>query len=136
MLKSLLKFLLILVIFVPFAMVMPLASFWLCRTPEGAQVVFWAAPWSACFWALIAHVFVGSRFWRGRESVLAWRSERGGYLRSSIRSTMVMFGALFASYALELAVVLLLPPSDIARQLFPAVTYAPAAFVLWRAARG
>jgi len=49
---------------------------------------------------------------------------------------MVMFGALFASYALELAVVLLLPPSDIVRQFFPAVTYAPAAFVLWRTARG
>ena len=47
MLKWLLKSLLIAAVFVPFATVMPLACLWLCRTPEGAQVVFWAAPWSA-----------------------------------------------------------------------------------------
>ena len=135
-LKSLLKSLLILSIFVPFALVMPLASFWLCRTPEGAQVVFWAAPWSACFWALIAHVFVGSRFWRGRESVLAWRAARGGFLASGIRSTVVMFSTLGASYALELAVVFLVPPSVTVRQLFPLVTYTPAVFVLWKVSRG
>ncbi len=135
-LRSLLKSLLILAIFVPFAVVMPLASFWLCRTPEGAQVVFWAAPWSAAFWALLAHVMVGSKFWRGRQSVEAWRAARGGFLASGIRSTVVMFSTLGASYALELAVVLFLPPSDIARQLFPAVTFVPAAFVLWSATRG
>jgi len=49
MLKWVLKSLLITAIFVPFATALPVASLWLCRTPEGAQVVFWAAPWSAAF---------------------------------------------------------------------------------------
>jgi hypothetical protein len=134
--KSLLKSLLIGAVFVPFATVMPLASLWLCRTPVGAQVVFWAGPWSACFWALVIHVFVGSKFWRGRNAVLAWRAERGGYLRSCGKSTMVMFGALFASYGLEFAAVLSLPPSATARQLFPLITYTPVAFTFWSAVRG
>jgi hypothetical protein len=49
---------------------------------------------------------------------------------------MVMFGALFASYALEFAAVLLLPPSATARELFPVIPYSPVAFIFWRAARG
>ena len=49
---------------------------------------------------------------------------------------MVMFGVLFASYALEFAAVLLLPPSATARQLFPLIPYSPVAFTFWRAVRG
>lgn len=135
-LKSLLKSLLIAVVFVPLATALPLASLWLCRTPLGGQFVFWVGPWSAAFWALLFHVLVGSRFWRGREAVLAWRTARGGFIKSHITSTAVMFGALFASYALELAVVFLVPPSETVRQLFPLITYTPTAFTLWSAARG
>lgn len=134
--QSLLKSLLIGAVFVPFATVVPLASFWLCRTPEGAQVVFWAAPWSACFWALILSVLIGSRFWRGRDSVLLWRAERGGYVRSCLKSTGVMFLALFASYGAEFAYIFLMRSSPTALQFLPAATYAPAAFAIWRAARG
>ena len=135
MLKWLLKSLLIAAVFVPFATVMPLASLWLCRTPEGAQVVFWAAPWSACFWALVFSVFIGSRFWLGRDQVLAWRAARGGYVRSCLKSTGLMFLALFASYACEFAYIFLMSPSPAAMQFLPAATYAPVAFTFWRAAR-
>ena len=44
--RSLLKSLLILIIFVPFATALPVAALWLCRTPDGAQFLFWAGPWS------------------------------------------------------------------------------------------
>lgn len=134
--KSLLKSLLIAAVFIPFATIMPLASLWLCRTPEGAQVVFWAAPWSACFWALVFSVFIGSRFWLGRGQVLAWRAARGGYVRSSLKSTGLMFLALFASYACEFAYIFLMPPSPAAMQFLPAATYVPAVFALWGAVRG
>ena len=53
MLKWLLKSLLILAVFVPFAAALPLASVSLCRTPDGAQFLFWTGPWSCCFWVLI-----------------------------------------------------------------------------------
>lgn len=134
--KWLLQSLLIAVIFIPSAAFLPVASFYLCRSSMGGQIVFWAGPWSAAFWALIFHVMVGSKFWRGRYAVLAWRESRGGYVRSISKSTMVMFGALFASYALELSVVFLLPRSALLCHIFPLFTYAPVAFTLWRAARG
>ena len=53
MLKWLLKSLLILAVFVPFATALPVAALWLCRTPDGAEFLFWAGPWSCCFWVLI-----------------------------------------------------------------------------------
>ena len=136
MLKWLLKSLLIAAVFVPFVTALPVASLWLCRTPEGGQFFFWCGPWSACFWSLILSVFVGSRFWRGRGAVLAWRAERGGYVRSCMKSTGVVFSSLFLSYALEFAYIFLLRSSPSALQFLPAATYAPAALALWRAARG
>jgi len=136
MLKWLLKSLLIAAVFVPFAMALPVASLWLCRTPDGAQFFFWWGPCSCCFWSLILSVLIGSRFWRGRGAVLAWRAERGGYVRSCMKSTGVMFLALFASYGAEFAYIFLLRSSPTALQFLPAATYAPAAFALWRAARG
>jgi len=135
-LRWLLQSLLIAAIFIPLAAILPLASFWLCRTQWGAEIVFWGGPWSACFWALIFHVLVGSRFWRGAWSVTVWRAERGGFVRSHMKSTAVMFSALGASYALEFLYVFTVPPSTTARQLIPLVTYAPVAFTFWRAARG
>lgn len=132
MIRWLRDMLVITLVFVPVATIMPIAAIWLCRTPEGAQVVFWAAPWSACFWALVVTVFVGSKFWRGRSQVLAWRASRGGYVRSCLKSTGVMFLCLALSYAAEFSYILLVPPSPTARQFLPVATYAPVALaVLW-----
>lgn len=135
-LLHILRLIAIAAVFIPVATVMPIAAIWLCRTPWGGQVVFWCGPWSCCFWALVFHVFVGSRCWHGRGAVLAWREERGGYLMSSLKSTVLMFGCLFASYALEFGYVFLVRPSPSALQFLPAATYAPAALALWSAARG
>ena len=41
MLKWLLKSLLILAVFVPFGAALPVAALCLCRTPDGAQFLFW-----------------------------------------------------------------------------------------------
>ena len=134
-LSHLLKLAVITIIFVPVATALPVAAIWLCRSPEGGLLFFWTAPWSCCFWALVFHVFVGSKFWRGWGAVLAWRAERGGYVRSCMNSTGVMFGSLLISYGCEFAYIFLVPPSPAARQFLPAATYAPAAFALWRASR-
>ena len=132
MLKWLLKSLLIAAVFVPFATALPVTSLWLCRAPEGAQVVFWAGPWSCAVWTLLASVLIGSRFWRGSGAIKAWRAARGGYVRSVAKSTAWMFFGLLTSYAAEFAVVLLLPATPLARTLFPFATYSPAIFaVLW-----
>jgi hypothetical protein len=134
--RHLLQLILITAVFVPVAVALPLCSLWLCLTPEGAMAFFWLGPWSCCFWALILHVLVGSKFWRGRGSVKAWRAEKGGYVRSCIESTGLMFGSLFLSYGCEFACVFLLQSSESARFFLPAATFAPAVFVFWRAARG
>ena len=67
MLKWLLKSLLILAVFVPFATALPVAALWLCRTPDGAQFLFWTGPWSCCFWVLIY----------SQLSAAPWRQGRG-----------------------------------------------------------
>jgi hypothetical protein len=136
LLKHVLQSLIITAIFVPMAMTLPVAAIWLCQSPEGGQFLFWLGPWSCCFWALILHNFVGSRFWRGREAVLAWRAERGGYVWSVGKSTGVMFASLFLSYVIEFGYVYWLHTVPGALRLLPVATYAPAAFVLWRAIRG
>jgi hypothetical protein len=134
--RHLLSLILIAVVFIPAATALPLLSFWLCRTPWGCLLVFWCGPWSAGFWALIFQNFIATRWWYGREAVLAWRESRGGYLMSSIRSTVVMVTVIGASYALEFAAVFLLPPTNTVHQLLPLITYAPAAVTFWRSCRG
>jgi hypothetical protein len=137
MLKWLLQRLIILIALVVVSFILPVASFWLIRDPFGAQVVFWASPWVVAFWSLIAYVLVGSRCWRGKLSVEEWKSRHGSYLARAVKSTMWMFAALAFSYAAELAVVFLVPPSATAMRLFPVATYTPLAFtILWTAARG
>lgn len=137
LLRSLLKSLLILIALVAVSFILPVASFWLIRDPIGAEVVFWASPWVVAFWSLIAYVLVGSRFWRGKLSVEEWKSRHGSYLARAAKSTMWTFAALAFSYAAELAVVFLVPPSTTAMSLFPLATYSPLAFtILWSAARG
>jgi hypothetical protein len=132
MLKWLLKSLLILIGLLVVSAILPFASFWLCRDPVGGQIVFWAGPVTAAVLTLFASVLIGSRFWFGRAHVLAWRTARGGYFRSVIRSTCWMFFGLFGSFACELAAIFLLPPSPTVCHLFPVFTYAPVALaVIW-----
>lgn len=132
LLTSVLKSLLILVALVAASAILPLASFWLVRDSDGAQIFFWIAPWTCAVWTVLLSVLIGSRFWRGREHVLAWRAARGGYVMSSLKSTALMFFALFASYACEFAVILLLPRSATSLRLLPIAAYAPAAIAaLW-----
>jgi hypothetical protein len=137
MLKSLLKYLLILTALVVVSFILPIATFWLIRYPLGAQVVFWVSPWVVAFWSLIAYVLVGSRFWRGKFSVEEWRFRHGSYIWRAAKNTIWMFAALAFSYAAELVFILFVPPSSIAVSLLPFVAYSPLAFtLLWSAARG
>ena len=78
----------------------------------------------------------GSRFWRGRAHVLAWRAAHGGYLHTILRGTGWMFFGLLASYGCELAAVFLLPPSPTVCHLFPVFTYAPVALAALWCSRG
>jgi hypothetical protein len=115
----------------------PVASFRLVRDSIGAQVVFWASPWVVAFWSVVAYVLVGSRFWRGKDSVEEWKLRHGSFLWRHAKTTAWMFASLAFSYAAELAVVLLVPPSATAMRLFPLATYSPLAFtLLWSATRG
>jgi hypothetical protein len=89
------------------------------------------------FWSLIAYVLVGSRFWRGKGSVQQWKLRHGSFLWRHAKTTAWMFASLAFSYAAELAVVLIVPPSMTAMCLFPLATYSPLAFtIIWSAIRG
>jgi len=137
LLKFVLQRLLILILLVVASATLPLASFWLVRDPVGGQLFFWAAPWTCAVWAVLVSVLIGSRFWLGREYVLAWRAARGGYVMSSVKSTALMFLALLASYFFEFAVILLLPRSPSSLRLLPLAAYAPAGIAaLWSVSSG
>jgi hypothetical protein len=116
MLKWLLKSLLILAVFVPFAAALPLASVILCRTPDGAQFLFWTGPWSCCFWVLIYSQLSAAPWRQGRDAVYRWREANGGLLHTSIRATGWMFGALFFSYVAEFLMIFLVRPSASAHE--------------------
>jgi hypothetical protein len=137
MLKWLLKSLLILVVFVPFATALPVAAFWLCRTSDGAQFLFWAGPWSCCFWVLIYSQFSAMPWRQGRDAVLRWREANGGLLHTSVIATGWMFGALICSYVAEFTMIFLFRPSPSARTLLPVFTYSPLCFAwCWRRLHG
>ena len=137
LLRAIFERLLILVALVVASLTLPFATFWLMKSPTGAQVVFWASPWVVAFWSVIAYVLVGSRFWRGKLSVEEYNDRHGSYLWRSAKNTMWMFAALAFSYAAEFVVVFFVRPSATAMHLFPLATYSPLAFtVLWSAARG
>jgi hypothetical protein len=137
LLSFVLKRLLILLVLVVASATLPLASFWLVRDPLGGQLFFWAAPWTCAVWAVLVSVLIGSRFWLGREYVLAWRAARGGYVMSSLKSTALMFAALLASYACEFAVILLLPRSPTSLRLLPIAAYGPVGIAaLWSVSGG
>ena len=137
LLKALLLRLLILMTLVLVSFILPVTSFWLVRDPIGAQVVFWASPWVVAFWSVIAYVLVGSRFWRGKGSVKEWKLRHGSFLWRHTKTTAWMFASLAFSYGLEFAFVFAIPPSPLARSIFPISTYLPLAFtILWSAIRG
>jgi len=132
LLKFVLQRLLILLVLVVASATLPLASFWLVRDPLGGQFFFWLSPWTCAVWAVLVSVLIGSRFWLGREYVLAWRAARGGYVMSSLKSTALMFLALLASYTFEFAVILLLHRSPTSLRLLVLAAYAPAGIAaLW-----
>jgi hypothetical protein len=137
MVKWLLKSLLVLAVFVPFATALPVAAFWLCRTPDGAQFIFWTGPWSCCLWVLIYSTLSACPWRQGGEAVRQWREAHGGLLVTSAKATGWMFGALFFSYVAEFLMLFLVRPSASGRALLPLFTYSPLAFAwLWRHARG
>jgi hypothetical protein len=137
MLKWLLKSLLILAVFVPFSLGLPFAAVWLCRTPDGAEFLFWTGPWSCCVLVLIYSQLSACKFWLGAEHVRQWREANGGLLHTSIRATGWMFGALFFSYTAEFAMLFLVRPSASGRALLPLFTYSPLCFAwCWRRLHG
>jgi len=99
LIRSVLKSLLILVIFVPVATALPLAAMSLCRTPDGATAFFFIGPWSCCFLVLIYSTFSGIPWRLGGEAVRQHREAHGGLLAANLRATGWMFGGLFLSYA-------------------------------------
>jgi len=133
LIKRLLQSLIILITFVPFAMLFPFAVLSLCRTPGGAEVVFWLGPWSCCFWALIYSQLSAVPWRQGASAVLEWREVNGGLLHTSIIATGWMFGALFFSYVAEFLLIV----TKRGAVWLPVATYSPLAFCwLWRKVHG
>jgi hypothetical protein len=133
MLKWLIKSLLILVVFVPFATFLPLAAVAMMRSPEGAQVFFWLGPWSCCFWTLLYSQLSASKFWLGAEHVRQWRGANGGLLHTSFFACAWMFGALICSYFAEFALLV----TTRSATFLPLATFSPLGFAwAWRRVRG
>jgi hypothetical protein len=132
LIRSLARSLLVLVIFIPVAAALPLAALSLCRTPDGAEFLFWAGPWSCCFWVLIYSQLSNVPWRQGADAVRQRRQEQGGLLVASAKATCWMFGALFFSYVAEGA--LLFTTRSFA--MLPLATYSPLAFAwCWRRVR-
>lgn len=124
-----LKSLLILAVFVPFAAALPLAAVSLCRTPDGAQTLFWLGPWSAAFWTMIYSQISAVPWRQGGAAVRQWREAHGGLLVASAWATAWTFGALFFSYLAETAFLFLTRSFA----WLPLATFSPLAFCwLWR----
>ena len=137
MLKWLLKSLLVLAVFVPFAAALPLASVSLCRTPDGAMFLFWTGPWSCCFWVLLYSQLSAAPWRQGAEAVRQWREAHGGLLVTSAWATCWMFGSLFLSYTVEFLLLIVARGAAFNRMWLPAATYSPLAFVwAWRRLHG
>ena len=120
-----------LAVFVPAAAGFPLAALSLCRTPGGAEAVFWLGPWSCGFWVLIYSQLSTVPWRQGAEAVRQWREVHGGLLHTSIVATGWMFGALFFSYLAEFLFIV----TTRCAVWLPVATYSPLAFCwLWRKA--
>jgi hypothetical protein len=137
LIRSLARSLLVLVIFVPVAAALPLAALSLCRTPDGAMVVFWAGPWSCCFWVLIYSQLSAAPWRQGAEAVRQWREAHGGLLVTSVKATVWMFGALFLSCLAEFLLLFSNRSATSHRAWLPVATYSPLALVwAWRRLHG
>ena len=131
--RSLLKSLLILAVFVPFATALPVATLTPCRTPDGAQFLILAGARSSSVWVLIYSQLSAAPWRQGAEAVRQWREAHGGLLHTSILACGWMFGALFFSYVAELALLFAGRGAASSRALLPVATYSPVAFVwIWR----
>jgi hypothetical protein len=131
LIKGLMKSLIILIAFLPVAMCLPLAALSLCRTPDGAQFLFWTGPWSCCFWVLIYSQLSAVPWRQGAEAVRQWREAHGGLLHTSIIATIWMFGALFFSYAAEFLLIV----TTRGAVWLPVASFSPLAFCwFWRKA--
>jgi hypothetical protein len=124
LIKGLLKSLIILIAFVPVATCLPLAALSLCRTPDGAEFLFWVGPWSCCFWVLIYSQLSNVPWRQGADAVRQRRQEQGGLLVASAKATCWMFFGLLASYGAE-GTLLFLTRSF---AWLPAATFSPLAF--------
>lgn len=134
MIRSLLKSLLILAVFVPVATCLPLAAMSLCRTPGGAQLVFWLGPWSAAFWTLIYSTLSAVPWRQGAEAVRQHREAHGGLLVASAWATLWMFGSLIASYCAEGSLIW---STRSLSPWLPLATYSPLVFCwCWRRVHG
>jgi hypothetical protein len=133
LIRFFLRSLLVLVVFVPAAVGFPLAALTLCRTPGGAEAVFWLGPWSCCFWCLI-YMTLSAVPWReGGAAVRQWREEHGGLLHTSIVGCFWMFSSLFFSYVAEFALLFLTRNFT----WLPAATFAPLGICwVWRRISG
>jgi hypothetical protein len=135
LIRSLLKSLLIIAVFVPVAAAMPLAAMSLCRTPGGAMFLFWAGPWSCAFWTLLYSTLSAVPWRQGAEAVRRKREADGGLLVASMWATAWMFGGLFLSYAAEFLLLFLVRGAS-GRAWLPVATYSPLGFCwLWRRCR-
>lgn len=129
MLKWLLKSLLIIAVLVPYAAAMPLASVSLCRTPGGAEFVFWTTPFSAAVLTLIYSQWSSAHRWNRMGRLKQWRADHGGIAVTVSRATGWMFFGLFGSYACETAVIL----ATRSAAWLPLGAYCPLALCwLWR----
>ena len=137
LIRGLFRSLLIAAALVPFSLGLPFAAVWLCRTPEGAEFLFWTGPLSAGFLCAVCSALCGSPWRRGAEAVRQWRDARGGLLAANLRATFWMFLGIAGSFAAEFAMLFSIRPSPSGRALLPVFTYSPVALCwVWRHARG
>ena len=126
--------------------VLPAVLIW--HKPSGdysfmGEVFFWATPWSCAFYMVISCHWHSVRQWQreGRDlGVMGskWREAHGGMFCTVLKSTVYMFGALFASYILGFSYLFgwnyvpLPQPAKlvVGFELFSVAAYAPV-ILLW-----
>jgi hypothetical protein len=101
----LIRYLLTAAIAIPLMAAFPLAAIALAGTPEGRQVIFWVFPWSAGFWVMIYTTLSGVPWREGGDAVRRHREAHGGLLVASAKATAWLFGTIFVSYAVEVALL-------------------------------
>ena len=113
-----------------------------------AQLYFWLGPLSCAFWMLVSCHWQTVRRAQREGRLATWRESEGGIVCTVAKSTLYMFGGLFASYVFEVLFVLAFAyvpysvASGVAREtlgfaILPFATYAPVILLwLWRWRRG